>query len=133
MRIKNFQRLIFFISLAGLCIFLLVFIVSGLIIGRSVNQYCRAAQKDYNGDCVEALIVSLNNENNSFRIRNTSIWALGQIGDKRALPVLQKYYTGDVPPEESLDKGLSQYELEKAIKLASGGFNITAFLWRYGF
>jgi len=55
---------------------------------------------------------------------------LGQLGDSRALPVLQGYYTGNIPSKESLDKTISQYELEKAIKLTSGGFNVTAIFWR---
>jgi hypothetical protein len=55
---------------------------------------------------------------------------LGEFGGSRALPVLQKYYTGNIPDREPLDEMISQYELKKAIELASGGPNITAWLWR---
>jgi len=59
--------------------------------------------------------------------RNHAIWALGQLGDKRALPSLEKLYTGE-PCDHS--KYVCQYELKKAIKLCRGGLNITAWTWR---
>jgi len=54
------------------------------------------------------------------------------LGDSRALPTLQKYYTGNIPNREPLDGVISQYELKKAINLTSGGVNLTAIFWRYG-
>jgi len=71
----------------------------------------------------------LKDENRSFKSRNSAIWALGQIGDARALPVLQSFYTGNIPPKESLNDDISQYELKKAINLAGGGTNLTAIFW----
>ncbi|HQM15819.1 MAG TPA: hypothetical protein PLM16_01280 [Candidatus Woesebacteria bacterium] len=52
------------------------------------------------------------------------------MGDKRAKSVLDKYYTGVIPDREPLDDTISQFELEKAIKLFNGGTNITAWIWR---
>lgn len=109
---------------------LLFFIVVSFQIGHDVKSQCESSQSEYNGDCIDALITVLNYESKSFRARNSAIWALGQLGDKRTLPVLQKYYTGIIPSKEPLDKAISQYELKKAINLTSGGFNITAFIWR---
>jgi hypothetical protein len=71
--------------------------------------------------------------NQSFRNRNSAIWALGQLGDPQALPILQSLYTGMIPDREPLDAGISQYELKKAINLVNGGTNISAPVWRYGF
>jgi len=65
----------------------------------------------------------------TFRQRNKAIWALGQLADSQALPVLKSYYTGKVPANESLDKSISQYELEKAIKWCEQG-NITSWMCR---
>lgn len=31
-----------------------------------------------------------------YREKNKAIWALGQIGDRRAVPLLEKLYTGEV-------------------------------------
>jgi HEAT repeat protein len=76
------------------------------------------------------LISLLKDENKGFRERNDAVWALGQLGDSRALPVLRKFYTGDIPEVELLDGVISQYELKKAINLTSGGVNISAFIWR---
>jgi len=53
-------------------------------------------------------------ETNSLEERNTAVWALGQIGDKKALEVLKKSYTGE-PCDHT--KYLCQHELEKATGL----------------
>lgn len=143
MKIKNIKQKLFFVGAIGFSLFLLFFVMGCIRIGDSVKSRCQEAKRGYggptspaasqeHGDCVEALINLLNDENKSFRSRNSAIWALGQLGDGRALSVLQKYYTGNIPPRESLDKTLSQYELKKAINLASGGLNITSYIWRNG-
>ena len=110
-------------------LFVLFFLVC-LQIGNAVKAQCESAKTQYGGDCVEALIFRLNDQEQSFRTRNSTIWALGQIGDERALPVLLTYFNGDIPDRESLSLGISQYELKKAINLASGSLNITAPFWR---
>lgn len=119
------KRKIFFGALIAGSLFTFMFIVTCTLIGLSVSQRCEVAQDRYSGDCVEALISYLDNEENSYESRNSAIWALGQIGDTRALPILEKYYTGNIPDREPIDKVISQYELKKAINLTSGGFNIT--------
>lgn len=108
----------------------LMFIITSIWIGQDVNKQCKIAQVRHQGDCIEVLMKYLQDDKNDFKSRNSAIWALGQLGDKRALPILEKYYTGNIPKKESLDKGISQYELQKAIKLANGGFNITRFIWK---
>ena len=45
-------------------------------------------------------------------------------------PLLQAYYTGNIPPREPQDKTISQYELQKAIRLIESGFNPVALTWR---
>ena len=113
-------------------IFLLFFVIISVWIGYDVKQQCLDARREYDTqDCVEALITLLDDDHRGFRVRNHAIWALGQLGDIRALPTLQKYYTGNIPEREPLDKTISQYELKKAVNLAAGGFNMTAVFWRY--
>ena len=116
----------------GICIFLLFFVIGVTWIGFDVKSQCQQAQSEYGGDCTEALISLLQDENRGFRVRNDAIWALGQLGDNRALPVLQGLYTGNIPPREPLDAGISQYELRKAVNLTSGGQNTLAIFWRHG-
>jgi hypothetical protein len=127
---ENLKKLMLYLIGIGVFFFFLFFLATSIQIGYSVKKHCKIAQEKYPGDCVEALIFFLNDENNDFRSRNSAIWALGQLGDNRALPVLEKYYTGNIPPRGSLGSAISQYELKKAINLASGGLNISAFVWR---
>lgn len=133
MKIDNFKQVILYFTAIGVSIFLLFFVITCVWIGHDVKSQCREAKREYKGDCVEALIAVLNDEEKPLRQRNSAIWALGQLGDSRALPVLESYYTGDIPPREPLDGVISQYELKKAVNLASGGFNLGAIIWRTGF
>lgn len=121
------------IILSFACFFFSLFVISGLIIGRAVKNQCHEAIKLNSSDCVSALIKVLNDDKKGFRERNSAVWVLGQLGDKRALPYLRQYYSGNIPNRESLDKGLSQYELQKAINLTSGGINVTSIFWRNPF
>ena len=130
MKNKTLISRILYLGAIGISICMLFFVVTCTLIGYEVKDMCREAQYEFEGDCVEAVIALLNDENRSFRARNNSIWALGQMSDERALPVLQSYYIGNIPEREPYDVGISQYELSKAIKLASGGLNLTAWAWR---
>jgi hypothetical protein len=125
-------RKIGYAAAVATCIFLLFFVIGVTWIGFDVKSQCQQAQSEYGGDCTEALIRLVQDENRGFRVRNYAIWALGQLGDSRALPVLQELYTGNIPPREPLDAGISQYELRKAVDLTSGGTNILAVFWRHG-
>ena len=129
---RQIKNNILFAGAIGISIFLLFFVILCTLIGFDVKTHCRDAKSEYSGTCVDALILLLQDENKSFKSRNSAIWALGQMGESRALSVLQSFYTGNIPQREPLNKVISQYELKKAIKLTSGGTNITAIFWRYG-
>lgn len=133
MKIKTAKVKLFYAVVAGISVFLLFFFIGSIWIGYGVHRQCQDAKREYGGDCVGALIARLEDEHNGFRARNQVIWALGQIGDMRALPILQSFYTGNIPDKEPLDGTISQYELKKAINLTSGGTNISAFIWRFFF
>lgn len=119
-----------FLIFFGIVMFLVFFLASAEVVGKSVEEKCLLAKQNYQGNCVEALILLLDDESVGFELRNSAIWALGQLGDIKALPALEEYYTGDIPKKEQIDKVISQHELKKAIKLVSGGVNIGAFVWR---
>lgn len=131
--IKSIKEKLFYVIAIGVSIFLLFFVISCTWIGYEVKTQCQNAQREYGGDCIEALIVLLNDDSRGFRVRNDAIWALGQMGDSRALSVLQSYYTGSIPDREPLNETISQYELKKAVNLTSGGTNLTAWAWRWNF
>ena len=105
----------------------IVFLWVCLDIRLGVKNISAEATQQYPGDRVEALITYVKSEDHSFRKRNLAVWALGQIGDKRALPVLTHFYTGG-PCDH--DHYLCQGELQKAIKLCQGSFNASAWLPR---
>lgn len=123
------QKIFYFLTIC-ISVFILFFVISYSWIGFEVKNQCQITINKYGKDCVKSLIMTLDNNNEAFKTRNDAVWALGQMGDKRALPILKKYYSGKIPNRESLNKTISQYELKKAIKLVAGGYNITAMFWR---
>jgi hypothetical protein len=125
------------ILLWGIPIVLLVCVV-GLIllslwIELGVKKVCAEATQKYPGDKVEALMMSVETEERGCRahrysVNNHAFWALGQLGDKRALPFLKKLSTGKPCDHET---NLCQGEIKKAInKLETNGFNLPKFLFR---
>ncbi|MBU1033647.1 HEAT repeat domain-containing protein [Patescibacteria group bacterium] len=128
---KNMQQSILFLMALGVSIFMLFFVITCTWIGYSIKDNCRLAKGKYEGNCTKALISTLEDESNDFRERNNAIWALGQLGEESAAPVLEKLYTGNIPDREPLDQVISQYELKKALKLTKGGFNISALVWKF--
>jgi hypothetical protein len=111
---------------------LLFFVVGVTWIVFEVKSACRDASGKHGGDCVTALSRAVDDPAYGFSKRNYAIWSLGQLGDPRALPVLEKYYTGKIPEREPYHKGISQYELRKAINLVQGGTNIIGFIYDTG-
>jgi hypothetical protein len=87
-----------------------------LFILASAHGYGRAAQSQFPGDEVQALMTMVQSERHGLTERNHAVWALGQLRDKRALPVLEKYYTGG-PCDHA--HYLCQHELRKAIDSCS--------------
>ena len=65
-----------------------------LLIGLGVRGFSQTAQSHFPGKRVEALMAMVKCESCSMNDRNHAVWALGQLDDPRALPVLEKYYTG---------------------------------------
>ena len=96
-------------------------------IRSSVKEISAMAVREFPGDRIVALMTYVDSKSYSLRQRNRAVWALGQIGDKRALAILEKFYTGG-PCDH--DGRLCQGELQKAIKLCKGSLNATAWLPR---
>jgi hypothetical protein len=78
----------FTLVLSGiLVVALLVLLADGLIIGSSLRHFSRSAQSQFPGNRIEALIALVKCESCNRRDRNNAVWALGQLGDQRALAV----------------------------------------------
>jgi len=111
--------------LAGLLVLALACIE--LMIGWGVVSQSRKAMAQFPGDRVEALIGVVNCGNCTLEDRNHAVWALGQLRDRRALPVLYKYRTGQ--PCNHL-RTICQYEIIKAIRWTEGNSYMVPQLWR---
>jgi HEAT repeat protein len=81
-----------FTATASVTLFLLLLAllaIDGLLIGSSVRRFSHAAQSQFPGKRVEALIALVKCQSCNIRDRNRAVWALGQLDDPRALPVLE--------------------------------------------
>lgn len=126
---QTILRTALYISSIGLSILFLFAVITYSWLGFEVKSNCQTAKRAYGGDCISSLSRLVADENRSYRERNSATWALGQIADKRALPTLERLYTGNIPDREPLDKTLSQYELRKAIKWCKEG-NGTSWMYK---
>jgi len=120
------------ILLKGILIVLLacvvVIILLSLWIELHIKKTCEIAARKYPGDKVEALIMFVDSKENSLRENNHAVWALAQLGDKRALPFLRNLLTGEPCDHET---NLCQGEIQEAIqKLERNKFNLPKFLFR---
>jgi hypothetical protein len=110
----------------------LVFYGAGCgMIYSSVAAFTQEAQEVYGGEPVPALIALLEDENASYENKNNAVWALGQIGDKRALPVLNELFTGEVQ-ERPYDATayIIQHTVRKAVRQING-FTLTRWMYRW--
>lgn len=123
----SFKKVLVYGILSCLVLGLVLFISVCWTIRTSVKEMCVVAVKEYPSDRVEALIAYASSEKHSLKKRNRAVWALGQIGDERALPMLESFYTGKDCDHE---KDLCQRELSHAIYGCKGGLNLTAWLPR---
>ena len=101
------------------------------MIFKGVQQNVRSAQSTYAGDAVSALIALVEDGQAPFEQRNGAVWALGQIGDPRALPALQAMTppAGQQPPYDSTSY-IVQYSVDKAIKQING-ISFTRWMYRW--
>ena len=83
-------------------------------IQSGIHNASELALREHPGDRVEALMAFVESDEHSWSERNRAVWALGQLRDPRALPVLERYYTGE-PCDHA--RMLCQHELSKAIAL----------------
>lgn len=128
---KQLLNLTAYVIGVGILLFLFIFFVTSTWIGFGVKERCEISQSRYEGDCIESLLSLIQDESANPGDKNSSIWALGQLGDDRALEYLESIYTGyEKGTREKWDEAVSQYELYKAIKLLKGGPNISAWFWR---
>lgn len=86
-------------------------------------SYSNLAAERFSGDRVEALMQQVECISCTMQQRQDAVWALGQLGDRRAVKTLRAQLTGR-PCNHG--KELCQYELEKAIRNIERGIAIRA-------
>ena len=115
----------------SVCVLVIILLSLGIELG--VKKLCGAATRKYPGDKVEALMMSVESDRSGYsahvyKANNHSFWALGQLGDQRALPFLRGLLSGEACHHET---NLCQGEIKEAIvKLEGNGFNLPKSLWR---
>lgn len=125
------KLLIFYFSGVAIALVLFIFLLGLNFIGYGVKEQCEIAQNRYDGDCVGALVQYLDDKDNGYYSRNSVIWALGQLGDRQALPILKEYYTGYTGEREGWGTALAQLELKRAIGHIEGDLNVSKFFLGY--
>lgn len=122
---KHWKKL----AAAVLVLPLVAYVGLSLLIGHGVRNAVSFAQAEEQGGPVEALVKVAAKEKYGLKDRNRSIWALGQLGDPSALPVLEGLATGGECDHASR---VCQKEVCKAVEACRGGTNLSAALWRHG-
>lgn len=122
---RHWKKLI----IVALLLPLAAYVGLSLLIGHGVRTAVSFAQAEEPGGPVEALMQVAATEKYGLKDRNRAIWALGQLGDPAALPVLEGLATGG---ECNHAAEVCQKEVRKAVEACRGGTNISAPLWRQG-
>jgi hypothetical protein len=112
---------------AGAGLLFLAFGAMCVVIGGVVDSALERAHENYSGDDTDALIAMMNAGDIPLKDRNRAVWALGQLGDRRAAAAIEKLLTGG-PCDHTA--AVCQRELKKALRQCRGGINITRWAWR---
>ncbi len=112
-------------SVAGILI--VVYLGVSILIDWGINKESRSAMARFAGDRIEALMALVDCQDCRLEDRNHAVWALGQLRDKRALPVLYKYRTGKAC---IYSRQICQYEISKAIRWTEGNSYMLPQIWR---
>jgi hypothetical protein len=126
--LPNTKKWITRISVGLFVVLFALFWMAEILIGTGVRQFSQLAQDRFRSDRILALIQMVECETCAMEDRNHAVWALGQLADHRALPVLEKHYT-DKPCNHGNE--VCQYELGKALRLVRSGHNTEAVFWRW--
>ena len=106
-------------------IFIILLLIVTYNIENQVQETCKMAVSIYPGDKIHALINVSKNQSSCTKDKTRALWALGQLGDRKALPYLVENFDGI----EETD--ICIYEAQFAIeKIQDESFNLPGFLWR---
>ena len=119
------------LALAGLVLLAVSYAWSLGAIYDRVESIRLTAGERHGGDKTSALMALAADPATLFRLRNEACWALGQLGDTRALPLLRSLDSGEEQAKPWRgDEYIVRYTLEKAIGQIESPFSLTR--WMYG-
>jgi hypothetical protein len=116
MRMQGWKRTAAWIFVGFLAIAVSLLALEGSIQLTVRSTGDRAAAR-FGGDRVKGLMSVVECDSCSLRERDMAVWALGELRDRRALPVLKPHFTNAKCNHAT---GLCQYELGKAIMKIEG-------------
>ena len=110
---------------SSFAILILLLLIVTYVVENQVQETCKKAVSVYPVDKIQALINVSKNESSCTKDKSMALWALGQLGDKKALPYLVENFGG------KKETNVCVYEAQKAIeKIDNESFNLPGFLWR---
>jgi hypothetical protein len=124
------QKVLVFILPSGVIAIMLLYAISCTLIFSSVKSICDRAKKEFKINNTESLMALIESEKFNFEEKNDAIWALGQSGNKKSLPLLERLYTGKIRNRCNRHQYICQYELKKAIKFINSDFVVTRWMYR---
>jgi len=94
----------------------LVLLLAGIVVSirNGLQRFSDDAVARFPGDRIEALIKVVDCDSCTLQDRDHAVWALGQMAEPAARPVLTKYFDGQRCDHTTR---LCQYELRKAIHM----------------
>ncbi|MFO0703859.1 MAG: hypothetical protein U0525_04000 [Patescibacteria group bacterium] len=125
---RNVKSIFIIFSTLSISAFFIAISIAFIWMRFEVISISQLAAREYSGNVGNSLLAMASDSSQPFINRNKAVYALGQIADKKSLPVLKSLSTGKIPEHESLYETLSQYELQKAIRWCEGG-NATSWLY----
>ncbi len=125
--LKRVSKIASWILASVVGILIVAYLGVSIMIGWGINKESRSAMACFAGDRIEALMALVDCQDCRLEDRNHAVWALGQLRDKRALPVLYRYRTGK-PCNHS--RQICQYEISKAIRWTEGNSYMLPQVWR---
>jgi hypothetical protein len=120
MKLQGWKRTAAWIFVGFLAIAVSLLALEGTIRLSARSTGNRAAAR-FGGDRVQGLMSVVDCVSCSFHERDMAVWALGELRDRRALPVLKPHFTNEKCNHAA---GLCQYELGKAIMKIEGTWNL---------
>lgn len=101
----------------------------GLLIGHQVDRAIDRAQQHHPGAPLDALVATATDDDIDLELRDSAIWALGQLGDPAALTTLEGLVSGERCDHAN---DVCQRGVRRAIEACEGAWNLSAPIWRRG-